>query len=132
MTVKKTSLDFTPEVGTEVDVYPVGDDFVINVKEIVATASTTNSLAGINDKAKQLSQSSNSRYFQMCGWAAAIISIFFLPIVFGVVGAICGFIYSKTNQKQGRLIIIVSAICFVISIVILMFGGNEEMVYYRY
>ncbi|MCX7749825.1 MAG: hypothetical protein N2645_23495 [Clostridia bacterium] len=54
------------------------------------------------------------------GWVCAIVSTFFYPFVFGVVGVIMGIIATKYGSKKGLPLIVTSIICMSIG---LIFGG---------
>lgn len=44
------------------------------------------------------------------GWICAILSLFFYPFIFGVVGVICGILSTKGGSKAGLPLIVASIV----------------------
>lgn len=59
----------------------------------------------------------NIIFWLLIGFISSIISIFFLPPLFGILGIFCGYIaHKKGSETGGGLIVILSIICMVIGI----------------
>lgn len=73
----------------------------------------------------------SSKYIHFGGWVSAGISLLFLPFVFGLIGIVFGFLYSKTNKKQGKLIMIIAAVAMLFGVIFsLMANDTSNTVYY--
>lgn len=44
------------------------------------------------------------------GWICAIVSIFYYPFIFGVIGVVCGILATKRGSRGGLALIVVSLI----------------------
>ncbi|ANZ95253.1 hypothetical protein BFC19_07605 [Brochothrix thermosphacta] len=132
ITVKREELSFEPKIGDVVEVYAVGDTFVVNPQP-TKEKGTAPTLTSMNEKVTQLSKSEHSSKFKIFGWISAVVSIFFLPVIFGIIGIALGFLYSKTDKKQGHLIMIVSGVALIIGLIIaIATAGDDTIVYFWY
>lgn len=48
----------------------------------------------------------NARALIILGWVFAVISLFFVPLLFGILGVIMGIIASKRGVRSGKAVII--------------------------
>lgn len=132
ITVKREGLSFEPKIGDVVEVYAVGDTFVVNPQPTKEKGAAP-TLTSMNEKVTQLSKSEHSSKFKIFGWISAVVSIFFLPVIFGIIAIALGFLYSKTDKKQGHLIMIVSGVALIIGLIIaIATAGDDTIVYFWY
>ncbi|KRN85912.1 hypothetical protein IV75_GL001626 [Carnobacterium maltaromaticum] len=74
-----------------------GNDSSINIEKIVKET-----------KANFSKNNKNGRIYELTGWASVVISLFLVPIFFGAIGVIMGYLYRYDNEKHGTIIIIAS------------------------
>ncbi len=58
----------------------------------------------------------SARWYIGLGWIFAILSMFVIPILFGVLGTVMGIIASKKGHKGGITVIVASILMMVIGI----------------
>lgn len=58
----------------------------------------------------------NARWFIALGWIFAVVSLFFLPVVFGVLGVVMGIAANKKGHGGGITLIAASILMMVIGI----------------
>lgn len=59
----------------------------------------------------------NSPLFLSIGWISAVLSLFFYPFIFGVVGVIMGILSTKNNNRSGLYLIVGSIILMGIGLI---------------
>lgn len=74
-----------------------GNDSNINIEKIVKET-----------KANFSKNNKNGRIYELTGWVSVVISLFLVPIFFGAIGVIMGYLYRYDNEKHGTIIIIAS------------------------
>ena len=46
--------------------------------------------------------------YKIGGWISVAISLLFIPVLFGAVGVIMGYLYREYDEKQGTILMITS------------------------
>lgn len=98
-------------------------NFCVKCGLSISGAGSSNNSAGEEYQKKIISTNlingikNNSILLLILGWMSAATSLFFIPIVFGLIGLSFGFAERKVNSTQGNILIIGSIICGVFGII---------------
>lgn len=65
--------------------------------------------------------------FKVLGWFFSLISLLMIPLLFGILGVLMGFICKKYNIKSGNKIIFSSIICTILGTIINLFIIYQNM-----
>ncbi|MBO0466652.1 zinc ribbon domain-containing protein [Enterococcus plantarum] len=61
----------------------------------------------INEVKKRISSGQESgKLYMMFGWITTIVSLLFIPVLFGAVSVIMGYLYRSYDEKHGTIIMI--------------------------
>ncbi|WP_421000498.1 zinc-ribbon domain-containing protein [Carnobacterium maltaromaticum] len=64
------------------------------------------SLNEVKDQINKGKESGN--LYKIVGWISVVISLFFIPVLFGAFGVITGYLYRYHDEKHGTILIIAS------------------------
>ena len=93
--IEREYFDFLPEVGDEVEVYGTEVSYIIKRKSTFQQTAE--------------SKPSNITALKVWGWICTGTSLLFLPLVFGIIGIILGYLVrSRGDKEQGTIIMIAS------------------------
>lgn len=68
--------------------------------------------------------------YVIIGWISMVISLLFIPILFGAIAVIMGYLYRSYNQKHGTVLMIAGVAGTVLGVLIGMLVGMASMLYY--
>lgn len=93
--IEREYFDFLPEVGDEVEVYGTEGSYIIKRKSTFQQTAEN--------------KPSNITALKVWGWICTGTSLLFLPLVFGIIGIILGYLVrSRGDKEQGTIIMIAS------------------------
>lgn len=75
--------------------------------------------------AKQGNNTTASTLLLVFGWISAVLSLLFIPVVFGIIGIVLGFFERKYHKNAGNILIIVSIVLMIVGIVFGMIMGSQ-------
>lgn len=62
------------------------------------------SLSEVKDQISKGKQSGN--LYKIVGWVSVVISLLFIPVLFGAIGVIMGYLYREHEEKYGTILMI--------------------------
>lgn len=105
--VDRKYFDFLPEVGETVEVYENNNDYIILKSDFQKTTYHYND------------NNNSDSTFEVLGWISIVLSLFFLPIIFGTIGVIMGYIVRKQrNETRGTIMMITAIAVTIIGVLI--------------
>lgn len=108
--IDRKYFDFLPEVGEYVEVFTSGNQYFIQKKD---TASPNYDVVNNNS----YSDTNNILVLKTCGWICIVLSLLFLPVVFGIIGIILSILLIKRGEEDlGATMFVAAVVAMIVGI----------------